>query len=152
LILQSVYKINTDTAAYEIAIDDPKMKYTEVADPSTNLGVNGIKIQDSYLYWTNTAAGTLNKIEITAEAVPVGESSVVSSNVPLADDFVFKSDGTAFIAQNQMDELSVLPWGTSEAQVIGGSNISTLLAGVSAGKFGRLSTDSQILYLTTSGG
>lgn len=145
-----VYKVNVLTGEYSITIDDPKMKFP--ADASTNLGVNGLKILDCYLYWTNTAVGSLNKIEITAAGTPVGTSSVVSANVPKADDFVFKADGTAFIAQNQDDELSVLFSESSTAEVVAGSPISTILAGVTAGKFGRLASDSNRLYLTTSGG
>jgi hypothetical protein len=145
-----VYEVNTLTEAYNIAINDPLMKFG--ANASTNLGVNGIKIRDSYLYWTNTAVGSLNRVKINAEAEPVGESEVVTANVPKVDDFIFKSDGTAFIAQNQEDELSVLFEGKSVAEVVAGSNVSTTLAGITAGKFGRLRSDAQRLYLTTSGG
>ena len=148
--LGRVYKVNTLTGAYSVAVDDPKMKFP--AHAPTNLGVNGLKIRDSYLYWTNTAVGSLNKILITAAGKPMGRSSVVTANVPRADDFIFKSDGTAFIAQNQEDELSVLFPGTSTAFVVAGSNTSTILAGVTAGKFGRLPSDCNRLYLTTSGG
>ncbi|KAF8858361.1 hypothetical protein BDZ45DRAFT_397179 [Acephala macrosclerotiorum] len=145
-----VYKINTETGAYNIAVNDPLMKLP--ANPATNLNTNGVKIRDSYLYWTNTARGSLNRILINGAAEPCGTSEVVTANVPKADDFIFKSDGTAFIAQNQMDELSVLLPGNSVAEVVAGSNISTILAGVTAGEFGRLASDYNRLYLTTSGG
>lgn len=145
-----VYKVNTDRGDYKIAINDPRMKIGP--NPSTNLGVNGLKIRNSYLYWTNTAAGSLNRIRINLKAEPLGASEQVAANVPKADDFVFKSDGTAFIAQNQQDELSVLLAGKKSATVAAGSNISTTLAGVTAGKFGRLRSDANKLYLTTSGG
>ncbi|KUJ12416.1 uncharacterized protein LY89DRAFT_623574 [Mollisia scopiformis] len=144
-----VYKVNTITGRYYIAINDPLMKFG--ANATTNLGVNGLKIHSPYLYWTNTAVGSLNRILINAKAEPYGVSQVVTANVPKADDFIFKSDGTAFIAQNQEDELSVLLSGQSVAEVVAGNNISTTLAGVTAGKFGRLSTDANRLYLTTSG-
>lgn len=147
-----VYHIDTQTGAYNVAINDEKMKFDVVPNPAVNLGVNGIKIKHGYLYWTNTAAGTLNRIRITNQGAAVGKSEVVVSNVPKADDFIFKKNGVAFIAQNQMDELSVLYPRSSAAQLIAGSNTSTILAGVSAGAFGRLRNDEHILYLTTSGG
>lgn len=146
-----VYRVDTRTGAYNIAINDEKMKFDTVPNPASNLGVNGIKIKDGYLYWTNTAVGTLNRIRITNKGAAVGNSEVVS-NVPRPDDFIFKKNGIAFIGQNQMDELSVLYPNSSAAQVIAGSNISTILAGVTAGAFGRLQHDSDVLYLTTSGG
>jgi hypothetical protein len=145
-----VYKVNTLTGAYNIAINDPLMKFPVNAE--NHLGVNGLKIRDSFLYFTNTAAGSLNRIEITAEGEPVGKACVVSANVPLADDFVFRSDGTAFIARNEDNELSVLPAGSSKAMVIAGEYTSTVLAGCTAGKFGRLPSDANRLYVTTTGG
>ncbi|PQE22449.1 quino amine dehydrogenase beta chain protein [Rutstroemia sp. NJR-2017a BVV2] len=145
-----VYKVCTTTGSYSILINDPLMKFPSVG-ASTNLGVNGLKISGSYLYWTNTAVGSVNRIQIKADGTPVGSSQVVVSNVPKPDDFIIKSDGAFFVAQNQMDELSVVPKGKSVASVAAGSNISTTLAGVTAGKFGRTSKDKNILYLTTSG-
>jgi len=145
-----VYKVNTLTGAYNIAINDPLMKFP--VDSENHLGVNGLKIFDSFLYFTNTAVGSLNRIEITADGEPVGKSYVVSANVALADDFVLRGDGTAFIAQNEKNELSVLPPWSSEATVIAGSTTSTVLAGCTAGKFGRLASDANRLYITTSGG
>jgi hypothetical protein len=147
-----VYHIDTHSGNYTVAIDDDKMKYDFVPSATGKIGVNGIKIHDGFLYWTNTAAGTLNRIRITARGNGVGKSEVVSSNVAGADDFVTRSDGTAFIAQNKMDELSILRPKAHVAQVIVGSSTSTIVAGVSAGKFGRLEKDKHILYLTTSGG
>ncbi|KAJ6083970.1 hypothetical protein N7486_010770 [Penicillium sp. IBT 16267x] len=146
-----VYRVNTSTGVYSVAVNEESMKFDSIPDPPINIGVNGIKLLDDYLYWSNTAVGTLNRIRITTLGAPIGKAEVITSNVPKADDFIFKSDGIAFIAQNQMDELSVLYPGQSEAAVIAGSNISTILAGVSAGKFGRSADDEHILYLTTSG-
>lgn len=54
------------------------------------------------------------------------------------------------MAQNQIESLSVV---RNEAMtLVAGNSNSTLLAGVTAGQFGRLSSDCNILYLTTNGG
>jgi hypothetical protein len=146
-----VYHINTHSGDYKVAINDEKMKFDYFPNPTLNIGVNGIKVYDGHLYWTNTAAGTLNRIGITGKGTPVGKSEILANNVPKADDFVIRSDGTAFIAQNQVqgNELSVLYPKSHVAHVIAGSNTSTIVTGVSAGKFGRLQNDKHILYLTT---
>ncbi|CAK7244569.1 MAG: hypothetical protein STHCBS139747_006113 [Sporothrix thermara] len=149
-----IYVVDTVTGAYSVAIDDPKMKFSYVADPPTNLGSNGIKIFNGHLYWTNTAAGFLARIPIDSTGRATGASSIAATNVPKADDFIIRSDGVAFICQNQMDTLSIayLSSGSVVAQPIAGSNTSTLMAGVSAAKFGRTKSDSTRLYLTTTGG
>ena len=151
----NVLRVNTVSGAYSIAIDDPKMKFSYVANPPINLGVNGIKIRDSHLHWANTAAGFNARIKINAFASPVGCSEIAVTNVPGADDFIIRSDGVAFICQNGEDTLSIAYLNPSEpvpAVPIAGRNTSTILAGVTAAAFGRLPTDRKRLYLSTSGG
>jgi hypothetical protein len=147
-----VYRVDTRTGKYTVAVNDTKMKFDSISEPPINIGVNGIKIHNGYLYWTNTAVGTLSRILISNKGVPSGRSEVVVNNVPATDDFNFDSDGIAFITQNGVDELSILFPKWPAAEVIAGSNISTVLAGVTACMFGRLPGDEKILYLTTSGG
>jgi hypothetical protein len=142
-----VYRVDTRTGKYEVVVNDTKMKFDSISEPAVNIGVNGIKIRNGYLYWTNTAVGTLNRIRVSNKGIPSGVN-----NVATADDFTFDSNGVAFITQNFMDELSILHSKWEAAEVIAGSNISTILAGVTAGIFGRLPGDESILYLTTSGG
>ncbi|CAI7632989.1 hypothetical protein N7533_010508 [Penicillium manginii] len=146
-----VYRVDTRTGKYEVVVNDTKMKFDSISEPAVNIGVNGIKIRNGYLYWTNTAVGTLNRIRVSNKGIPSGRSEVVVNNVATADDFTFDSNGVAFITQNFMDELSILHSKWEAAEVIAGSNISTILAGVTAGIFGRLPGDESILYLTTSG-
>lgn len=152
-----IYLINTSTGAYQVAVNDTLAKFSvdgEAAD--TNLGSNGLKVRDGYLYWTNTARGFLARIPVGKNGLPTGKSAIVATNVPKADDFQFRSDGTVFIAQNQQDTLSSahgVETGKGVAAVaIAGSNISTILAGVTSPKFGRTKADSNRLYLSTSGG
>lgn len=144
-----VYKIDVITGKYSIVINDAKMKYTP--DAEFQLGVNGLKIKGPFLYWTNTANSTLNRIRIDATGAPIGSSSVVAS-VGAPDDFVFKDDGTTWIMRNTEEQLSYLPFRSSTPILVAGAETSTLLAGVTAGHFGRLEEDKHKLYLTTNGG
>lgn len=145
-----VYKINTVNGTYEIAINDPNMKAP--VGSSSPLGVNELKISDSYLYWTNSALGSMFKIQITADGTPVGNSSAVFTNGPGADDFAFKSDGSTFVCLNSQDQLGILFANASTLESVAGSNTSTALAGPSAGRFGRLASDLNRFYMTTSRG
>lgn len=153
-----VYLIDTATGDYQVAVNDTLMKFSiDGSVASTNLGSNGLKYRNGYLYWSNTANGFLARIPVGSNGLPTGSSEIVVTNVPKADDFQFRSDGTLFIAQNQMDTLSTASSSATSgksvvASPIAGSNISTILAGVTSPKFGRTKTDSNRLYLSTSGG
>lgn len=154
----TVYLVDVSTGYYTLAVDDPLMKWSVAGDPPpTYLGSNGIKVHGGYLYWSNTAAGFLARVRIGSDGRPVGSSSVAVTNVAKADDFQFGSDGRVFVAQNQMDTLSVaLPVVIGDesvaASAIAGSNVTTVLAGVTSPKFGRTERDKNRLYLSTSGG
>ena len=148
-----VFKVDTVVGTYSVAVDDPKMRSSYVPSPPTTLGVNGIKIFQSHLYWTNTAAGFVARVPIDVFVFATSPSAIAVTNVPLADDFIIRSDGVAFVCQNQQDKLSIAYLdhnATVEAHPIAGSNTSTILAGVSAAAFGRL--HHKRLFLTTSGG
>ncbi|ROW03134.1 hypothetical protein VMCG_05794 [Cytospora schulzeri] len=153
----TVYLVNVETGKYSLAVDDDLMKWSVAGDPPpTYLGSNGLKVHGGYLYWSNTAAGFLARVKIGSNGLPVGESSVAVTNVAKADDFQFGSDGRVFVAQNQMDTLSVAcPLASGNVSVaasaIAGSDVSTVLAGVTSPKFGRTARDSNRLYLSTSG-
>lgn len=159
-----VYLIDTTTGAYRIAVNDPLMKFSvNGTSAATNLGVNGLKVRDGFLYWTNTNRGFLARIPVGVDGLPTGLGQVAATNLPKADDFQFRTsndrgDGTVFVAQNQQDTLSAAcgieyvsrtpVWAVPMA----GNNQSTVLAGVTAGKFGRTASDGDRLYLSTSGG
>lgn len=152
-----IYLIDVSNGEYQVAVNDTLAKFSVDGEPaSTNLGSNGLKVRDDYLYWTNTARGFLARIPVGTDGFPTGDSAIVATNLAKADDFQFRDNGEVFVAQNQQDTLShaygVESGGVVVAKAIAGSNISTVLAGVTSPKFGRTSTDSNRLYLSTSGG
>lgn len=142
-----VYRLNVNTGAYSVIINDAKMKF--LPGSITNLGINGIKIRGSYLYWSNSGDPIFTRIPINSVGAATGAAQVVAS-VRQVDDFQFRSDGTAWMCQNQIQSLSVVENG--ETTLVAGNNYSTILAGVTAAQFGRTAATSQILYLTTNGG
>jgi hypothetical protein len=93
------------------------------------------------------------KIQIAADNSPVGNSSLVLASIVDADDFAIRSDGTLFMAINSYNYMGVVLLDNSTAlQTVAGSVISTILEKVGASRFGRLETDTNVLYLLTSGG
>jgi hypothetical protein len=142
-----VYRLNVNTAAYNVIINDAKMKYPPGS--TINIGINGIKIRGSYLYWSNTENPIFSRIPINSVGAATGPAQVIAS-VNSVDDFVFRADGTAWMAQDQIQSLSVIEDG--QTTLVAGNNYSTILAGVTAGEFGRTAATCKILYLTTNGG
>jgi hypothetical protein len=58
-----IWRINTTTGDYTMAIDDPTFKPTDAVP----LGVNGIHILNSELYFTNLATNSVGKVAITPD-------------------------------------------------------------------------------------
>lgn len=141
-----IYLLDVTTGNYSVIADDPNMKY--LPDAASKLGINGVKVRDGYLYWSNTGNPVFSRIPISNSGYPIGPTEVVA-DIPRVDDFTFKSDGTAWMSQNQLQTQAVV-MGTGY-EVVCGSNTSTLTAGVTAGAFGRTNETSQILYLTSKG-
>ncbi|KUI52944.1 hypothetical protein VP1G_00320 [Cytospora mali] len=149
----TVYLIDVDTGNYTLAVNDPLMKWTVDGDSApTHLGSNGLKMHGGYLYWSNTAGGFIARIKVGSDGLPVGESSIVVANVARPDDFQVRSDGTVFIAQNQVDTLSVaFPEARGDASVnataIAGSDVSTVLAALALPINGTVTVAGTISYV-----
>ncbi|RDW89153.1 hypothetical protein BP6252_01185 [Coleophoma cylindrospora] len=120
-----IWRLHVNTGSYSVDFSDATTDYLNTS--TTKLGVNGLKIRNSSL---GSATGA-------AEVVV---------NISAVDDFVFASNGVAILCQNSLSTLSTIVG--AETTLIANS---TILAGVTAGAFGRTSADSEILYLTTKG-
>jgi hypothetical protein len=148
-----ISNVDIECGTYTIPLNISSLKYSPGA--STPIGVNGLKFnptKPSYLYFTNLAESTLSRVRVAPiTALPVGASELVT-NVPTPDDFVIRKDGTIFIMGNAQDTLFMLKPGAKVVEAVAGSNTSTVLAGVTAGAFGRLRGEQDRLYMSTSGG
>lgn len=143
----TVLRLHVRTGEIRKVLEDPLMKPSSI--PAA--GVNGIKIRDGVLFWTNTNAETFNRIPIHPDGTATGAGSTVASGIA-GDDFVFNKRGDAFIAQNGRIDLVLLESKRGNEMIIAGSPDSTSLAGPSACQFGRTLFDKDSLYVTTDGG
>ncbi|KAM3066010.1 hypothetical protein ACMFMG_009770 [Clarireedia jacksonii] len=147
-----VSNVDIECGTYTIPLNISSLKSSPGS--SVPIGVNGLKFNPkipSYLYFTNTAESTLSRVRIApVTALPIGASELVT-NVPNPDDFVIRKDGTIFIMGNTQDTLFILKPGATEVEAVAGSNTSTVLAGVTAGAFGRLRGEHDRLYMSTGG-
>ena len=142
-----VFTVDVGTGTYSKTMEDPTMAPT----PSTQLGINGMKIRGGYLYYTTSAQATFNRIPINAaDGSPAGPAEVLARFF-LGDDFSFDPAGNAYVAQNAVNTVAkVTPGGV--VSIVAGSLDSTVVAGSTSTKFGRTPKDRSVLYVTTTGG
>ncbi|PQE31584.1 quino amine dehydrogenase beta chain protein [Rutstroemia sp. NJR-2017a WRK4] len=147
-----ISNVDIECGTYTIPLNISSLKST--SGVATPIGVNGLKFnptKPSYLYFTNLAQSTLSRVRIApVTALPIGDSELVT-NVPTPDDFAVRKDGTIFIMGNAQDTLFMLKPGAKVVEAVAGSNTSTVLAGVTAGAFGRLRGEQDRLYMSTGG-
>lgn len=145
-----VYRLNVHNGAIAVVIDDPTMK------PPTGrpVGIDGIQIRDNTLYFTNAPKGLFVGIPLKADGTAAGPAEVLATGLEV-DDFTFDNTGSAYMSVTFANEMAKLQSGIS-----GASNVSdaahiaseNMLAGPTACKLGRLETDKEMLYVTTTGG
>ncbi|KAH8898358.1 hypothetical protein GQ53DRAFT_636260 [Thozetella sp. PMI_491] len=143
-----VYKISVASGTFEITLND------EVQTPGPNafipIGINGIKVRDGYVYFTNSARTSFYRVPVDSSVKPTGPVEVVVSGFP-TDDFVFDTDGTAYITTHPTNTIVKVAPGASESITVAGKSDSLEVGGATACAFGRREDDQRILYVVTSG-
>jgi sugar lactone lactonase YvrE len=92
-----VWSLNVKTGVLDLAIND-----TTMAAPFTANAINGIKIYNNDLFYTNTQKNTLSKIGIDRDTGhATGPAILLATKTDLApDDFTLDSKGNAFVASH----------------------------------------------------
>ncbi|KAE9373968.1 hypothetical protein N431DRAFT_233856 [Stipitochalara longipes BDJ] len=143
-----VWKVNVKEGTVEKLIDVDEMK--SPPPPSLPMGINGIKIRDGYLYWSNTGLQLFCRIKIDGEGKTSGPVEVLERDI-IIDDFIFDKNGNAWVTNHPVNTLSVVKAGGGVVTAAGKPDKLTL-PGVTACQFGRTSSDAKVLYLVTAGG
>ena len=147
-----VVAIDTRSGANWIAISDPLLTPTSAIP----LGVNGLKIHGSILYFTNTGQNLLGRIDIDlntgaalgpAVAVAYGQTPYSGS-----DDLALNGKGDrAFLANAAGHSIVEVDVESGKQAIVAGDLNSTEIAQPTAAAFGRKGMQ-DILYVTTAGG
>jgi hypothetical protein len=150
--LGAVWRVNTLTGEYGIVFTDPLLAPISTAQ-GLNLGINGMKIKDGYLYFTNSAQGIFGRIEIDKLGNKVGVVEIIANITASAtmgahyDDFALDKEGKAWIATHPEYVVGI--------DVNGAQNMianETLLLNPTSAAFGRGSLGQErILYVTNGG-
>jgi len=143
-----VWKVNVNDGKVENIIEVNEMK--PLPPPAMQIGINGLKVRDGYLYWSNTGLKLFCRIKIDGEGKAIGPVEFLERDI-LIDDFVFDKKGNAWLTTHGMNTLAVVKPGGG-AVTAAGSIDKLTVAGGTACQFGRTSSDGDILYFVTTGG
>ena len=140
-----LYRVHVDTGVVEVAIEDPIMKPPQ----GSPVGIDGIKIRDKTLYFTNAPEKLLVKIPLHDNGSAAGSPEVISKAWEV-DDFTFDIAGNGYMAITYSDEIGRVASMGAKTSVVAHS--PSALAGPTACQFGRMPWDSEMLYVSTNGG
>ncbi len=132
--------------------------YDELKAPAgQRLGINGVKIYQSHLYWTNSQRLAVYKVPITKSARPVPRAvpqlvANLSSIATILDDFTIDRRGNIWTATNLDNTVIFSDAKTGESKIVAGGLKDFVLLGVGALAIGRESRKEILLYGATSGG
>jgi hypothetical protein len=147
------------TGAHRIWLESPETQVP--APPASQLGVNGLKIFNGYLYFTNSGQSIFCRVKLKSDGEPDGSVEVLAK--VFGDDFCFDRKGGAWIAQNAQNTVSVIEEhdGAWTVTVVDGAIGSLEVAGGTSCVFGQKKKDSkrddgdsdsdETLYLMTTG-
>ncbi|KAM0250381.1 hypothetical protein ACHAQJ_008628 [Trichoderma viride] len=157
--LGEIFAVDTRSGSYSVAIDVAEMKRNTSAE--FQVGVNGIRIHDGYLYFTNSVkAPLLARIPLSINGSASGPVETIAKapeypvNVGFqADDFALDVTAEhAWVAANPSNVIVRITIATGKQQVVAGEQSSPLVAGATSAVFGRNWYDKQTLYIVTDGG
>ncbi|KAH8879486.1 hypothetical protein GQ53DRAFT_834080 [Thozetella sp. PMI_491] len=120
------------------------------------LGINGVRVYNEYLYWTNTFAPSIYRLRITpgGHRTPGAVSELISHVATAALDHLYFGPGANDIiwTPTNVDNmlLAVEDRVNGTATVVDGAAGELTVAGSTACRFGRGPEDGEILYVVTS--
>ena len=144
-----VWSLNVSTGKYQKAIEDPLLGPTE-AFP---LGINGLHVHQSTLFFTNSAQGLFGQVQITNKGNASGKAQKITSpfNGNIYDDFALDQEGNAWITNHPSQITEVTYPGGKQLSIAGGMDSTQFVQPTSA-TFGRGSQVQQCtLYVVGAG-
>ncbi|KAH7102025.1 hypothetical protein BKA62DRAFT_701171 [Auriculariales sp. MPI-PUGE-AT-0066] len=134
--LGQVWSVNVVSGVAKVVIKDDNMAPVAGGIP---LGINGLRLQGSYLYFINSS-------KLFAARIPIHRDGTASGAVEVL------ATGRLWIASH-VDAVDVVSSGGSQIVAVTGLNVSATDGGPTSCAFGRgNSLQEQILYVTTGGG
>jgi len=132
----NVYRFNTTSGAYSVAITDPTM----APSGSIPFGIDGIKYKDGVVWYTNIFKNSFHKIPVDATGKATGAVTTLWTNL-MGDDLCFGPNGKIYVATNGGNSVVEV-----ETMVGKPKSIATVTGSTSCG-FGRTDKDTNVVYV-----
>jgi hypothetical protein len=144
-----IHRINTLTRLVDVAFADPLLSY----GPNFKVGINGLKIFNGYVYFTNSGEGTFAQVKINDDGSNAGDVEIIArlTGEPPGmghafDDFTLDSDGNAYVTLHNNEIVKITPDGTQTT--FAGGNDSTVFKNPTSAA---TSQDGKSIYVATAG-
>jgi hypothetical protein len=155
-----LFRFDTGTGKYEVIADRPEFKpYPERQNKTVGFGINGARIRDGYLYFSNSNLVKIFRIKITKDGYVAqnGKAEVdlyadLGKVTIFVDDFTFKDDGTLWAVSNDGNTIVAVSNDGTKIEEVAGKRDQLTVAGGTAAAFGRTKKDRDVLYVSTAGG
>lgn len=157
--LGQIFAVDTSNGHYSVAIDVPEFKPNTSA--ALQFGVNGIKIHDGYLYFTNSLKSPLlARIPLSINGNAAGPVKTIAKSAQYPVDLGFQADDFAldaraehaWVVTNASNLVVRITTATGKQQIVAGGKSDPTVAGATGAAFGRTRHDKNILYIVTDGG
>ncbi|KAI4702048.1 hypothetical protein J4E81_002409 [Alternaria sp. BMP 2799] len=144
---------NVSTGKTEVVLEDPSLA-ANLSAPGLQLGANGIKFHNEYVYYTNTAQALAGRVRVhPSTGRPNGFFETArDSTFSAPDDFAVAKDGSMYVCAPL-----AAPLGDKIHHIELNGKVTTiaeggLVAGSTSSTFGRTEKDNSTLYVSTMGG
>ncbi|KAI0865487.1 hypothetical protein F4860DRAFT_311606 [Xylaria cubensis] len=150
--ISQVWRIDVKTGKYETAAEVPEMK--SVPNATIPLGVNGLKIRNGYMYFSNSNLASIYRLAIDKNGIAVEGAKaelVAKYDTDNIDDFAIDEKGNFWAATNFNNTVAVAKPGSTGIAVAGESTELTVAGDTALAFGGRTATDKNIVYVVTGG-
>ncbi|KAJ5794362.1 hypothetical protein N7457_000961 [Penicillium paradoxum] len=143
-----VWRLDVRTGEYGVIHQHETMAANN--DVGFLLGINGLKIVNNYMYYTNTPKRIFCRVRIDTRTGRALSAYEVISHDMLADDFAIDPAGIGYLA-GWMDDVVTRVFPNGYHEIIAGLKGSRDFMTATAAAFGRTQNDWNVLYVTTGG-
>jgi hypothetical protein len=149
-----IRSVDTSNGEVRLVINNPLT--AAEADPLFGLSaVNGLRVVDGVLYFTNTAQNIFAKMAIKEDGTPAGEPEVIVTVDKATTKFYFDDfdiqGNDVFLVTGSANTIVRTTLDGGPLEVVAGSKNTTAIAEPTSCRFGRTAKDRNVLYVTTSG-